>query len=127
MADFTIKNLRSVEDQAAAHGFGDSQEARFAHGDLEAEQTGVSLQFVKPGKRHAFPHRHHNAEEVYVVISGAGRVKLDNKVKAIKPYDAIRVAPHVTRSFEAGYEGLELLAFGPRAKGDGEIVEDFKW
>jgi mannose-6-phosphate isomerase-like protein (cupin superfamily) len=124
---FTIKNLREVEDMAAAQGLGEVQEARFAHGDLEAEQTGVSLQRVKPGKRHAIAHRHKQAEEVYVVISGSGRIKLDDQVEEIGPLDAIRVGPSVIRSFEAGDEGLELLAFGPRAQGDAEIVQDFSW
>ena len=78
--DYTIKNLREVDDIAAAQGFGEVQEVRFAHGDLGAEQSGVSLQRVKPGKRHAFAHRHEQAEEIYVVISGAGRIKLDDKV-----------------------------------------------
>ncbi len=125
--DYTIKNLRDVEDMAATQGFGDVQEARFAHGDLNAEQIGISLQRVKPGKRHAFAHRHQQAEEVYVVVSGSGRVKLDDEVKEVRPLDAIRVGPSVTRAFEAGDEGLELIAFSPRAKGDAEIVEDFSW
>jgi uncharacterized cupin superfamily protein len=125
--DYAIKNLREVEDMAAAHGLGDVQEARFAHGDLGAEQTGISLQRVKPGKRHATPHRHKQAEEVYVVISGSGRIKLDDEVEEIGLLDAIRVGPSVTRSFEAGDDGLELLAVGPRAQGDAEIVEDFSW
>jgi mannose-6-phosphate isomerase-like protein (cupin superfamily) len=125
--DYTIKNLREVEDMAASQGFGEVQEARFANADLDAEQSGISLQRVKPGKRHAFAHRHNEAEEVYVVISGSGRVKLDDEVKEVGELDAIRVAPSVTRAFEAGDEGLELLAFSPRAKGDAEIVEDFSW
>jgi mannose-6-phosphate isomerase-like protein (cupin superfamily) len=125
--DYTIKNLRQVDDMAASQGFGDVQEARFAHGDLDAEQIGISLQRVKPGKRHAFAHRHKEAEEVYVVISGSGRVKLDDEVKEIGELDAIRVAPSVTRAFEAGDDGLELVAFSPRAQGDAEIVEDFSW
>lgn len=125
--DHTIKNLRDVEDMAATQGFGDVQEARFAHGDLKAEQIGISLQRVKPGKRHAFAHRHKQAEEVYVVVSGSGRVKLDDEAKEVRPLDAIRVGPSVTRAFEAGDEGLELIAFSPRAKGDAEIVEDFSW
>src|SRR5262245_16587276 len=104
--DYTIKNLREVEDMAASQGFGEVQEARFAHGDLNAEQTGVSLQRVKPGKRHAFAHRHETAEEIYVVLSGSGRVKLDDEVKDVGPLDAIRVGPAVTRAFEAGDEGL---------------------
>jgi len=125
--DYTIKNLREVEDMAASQGFGEVQEARFANADLDAEQSGISLQKVKPGKRHAFAHRHNEAEEVYVVISGSGRVKLDDEVKEVGELDAIRVAPSVTRAFEAGDEGLELLAFSPRAKGDAEIVQDFSW
>ena len=125
--DYTIKNLGEVEDMAAAQGFGEVQEARFAHGDLDAEQTGISLQRVKPGKRHAIAHRHNSAEEVYVVLSGSGRIKLDDKVEEIGPLDAIRVGPSVTRGFEAGEEGLELLAVGPRAQGDAEIVQDFSW
>jgi mannose-6-phosphate isomerase-like protein (cupin superfamily) len=125
--DYTIKNLKDVEDMAAGQGFGEVQEARFANGDLDAEQVGISLQKVKPGKRHAFAHRHKEAEEVYVVISGSGRVKLDDEVKEVGELDAVRVAPSVTRAFEAGDDGLELLAFSPRAKGDAEIVEDFSW
>jgi quercetin dioxygenase-like cupin family protein len=125
--DYTIKNLREVEDMAASQGFGEVQEARFANADLDADQSGISLQKVKPGKRHAFAHRHNEAEEVSVVISGSGRVKLDDEVKEVGELDAIRVAPSVTRAFEAGAEGLELLAFSPRAKGDAEIVEDFSW
>lgn len=125
--DYTIKNLKDVEDMAASQGFGEVQEARFANQDLDSEQIGISLQKVKPGKRHAFAHRHKEAEEVYVVISGSGRVKLDDEVKEVGELDAVRVAPSVTRAFEAGDEGLELLAFSPRAKGDAEIVEDFSW
>jgi quercetin dioxygenase-like cupin family protein len=125
--DYTIKNLREVDDLAESQGFGEVQEARFAHGDLNAAQTGLSLQRVKPGKRHAFAHRHASAEEIYIVLSGTGRVKLDDQVEKIGPLDAIRVAPSVIRAFEADDDGLELLAVSPRAAGDAEIVEDFSW
>jgi mannose-6-phosphate isomerase-like protein (cupin superfamily) len=124
---YTIKNLREVEDMAAKQGFSELQEARFAHGDLDAEQTGVSLQYVKPRKRHAFAHRHTEAEEIYVVLGGSGRVKLDDELVEVRPMDAIRISPSVTRAFEAGTEGLELLVFGPRAPGDAEIVRDVTW
>jgi uncharacterized cupin superfamily protein len=124
---YTVRNLREVEDLAQKMGFSENQEARFAHGDLEAEQTGVSLQSVKPGKRHAFAHRHSKAEEIYVVLSGSGRVKLDDEIHEVGEMDAIRVAPPVTRAFEAGPDGLELLVFGPRKEGDAEIVQDFSW
>ena len=119
---FTLKNLRDVEDSAQKFGIGEIQEARFAKDELGAEQTGLSHHRVRPGKRQAFGHRHDRAEEVYVVLSGSGRAKLEEKIVELDVLDAIRVAPGVTRAFQAGPEGLELLAFGPRADGDGELV-----
>jgi mannose-6-phosphate isomerase-like protein (cupin superfamily) len=122
---FTLKRLTDVEDQAPGFGASEMQEARFAHADLDAEQTGVSLMVVKPGRRQAFAHRHEQAEEVYVVVCGSGREKLDDEIVEIGALDALRVAPGVTRQFEAGDEGIQFLAFGPRRQGDGEIVSDW--
>lgn len=122
---YSIKNLREVEDSAPKHGFSETQEARFPRDDLETQTTGLAYHVVRPGKRQAFGHRHEDAEEVYVVLAGSGRVKLDDEVLDIGAMDAIRVAPTVGRAFEAGDDGLELLAFGPRHAGDGEIIQDF--
>jgi mannose-6-phosphate isomerase-like protein (cupin superfamily) len=122
---YTKKNLRDVEDMAAKHGLSDTQEARFARGALGAEQTGLNYLTVKPACREAFAHRHREAEEVYVVLAGSGRVKLDNELVELAPLDAVRVGPMVTRSFEAGNEGLEVLVFGAHVEGDGEMVQDF--
>jgi uncharacterized cupin superfamily protein len=73
MPDYTQTNLREVEDAAVKGGFSEYQEARFANDDLDLETLGVSYQVVKPGKHHAFGHRHKKAEEVYVVLAGPGR------------------------------------------------------
>ena len=124
---YTIKNLSEVEDSAPKFGFGERQEAHFAHGALEAQDTGCSYHVVKPGKRQGFAHRHDKAEEVYVVIGGTGRINLDGEVVELQRLDAVRVAPPVARAFEAGSEGLELLAFGPRHEGDGELIQDDVW
>jgi len=97
-------------------------EARFASGDLETEDTGVSFHRVKPGKRQAFGHKHENAEEVYVILSGSGRVKLDDDIVELVELDAVRVAPTVMRQFEAGDEGLEFVVFGAKHEGDGELA-----
>ncbi len=122
--DHTHINLRDVEDAAPPNGFGDRWEARVAREALKAEQTGVTHFRLKPGKRSPFVHRHERAEEVYVVVSGSGRVKLDDELVDIEPRDAIRVPPEVSRAFEAGPEGLELIAFGPHVSGDGVPVDD---
>jgi mannose-6-phosphate isomerase-like protein (cupin superfamily) len=121
-APFTHKKLTDVEDSAPKFGIEELQEARFAKYDLDAEQTGVSLMRVKSGKRQGFGHKHENCEEVYVVLSGSGRVKLDDDIIEIESLDALRVSPGVTRQFEAGSDGLEMLAVGPRSDGDGEVI-----
>ena len=121
----TKKNLREVEDSAVRYGLSDTQEARFARRDLAAEQAGVTYLIIKPGRREAFAHRHREAEEVYVVLAGSGRVKLDNELVDLIKLDAVRVAPGTTRQFEAGADGLDLLIFGPHVEGDVEQVSDF--
>jgi mannose-6-phosphate isomerase-like protein (cupin superfamily) len=124
-APYTLKKLTDVEDSAAKFGHGATQEARFAKNDLDAESTGVSHHRLRAGKRSAFAHKHENAEEIYVVLAGRGRVKLDDEIVEVDTLDAIRVAPQVIRSFEAGPDGLEVLVFGPRHDGDGEMIENW--
>jgi mannose-6-phosphate isomerase-like protein (cupin superfamily) len=124
---YTKKNLDRVEDSAPKFGYQELQEARFAGQDLDAEATGVAFMRVKPGRRQAFAHKHDEAEEVYVVISGSGRIKLDDEIVDVERLDAIRIAPGVTRALEADDEGLEYLAFGPHHKGDGELIHEGFW
>lgn len=117
-------NLADVEDAAPANGFGDRWQARVARQALDAEQTGVTHFRLLPGKRSPFVHRHARAEEVYVVLAGSGRIKLDDELADVRPLDAIRVAPEVARAFEAGPDGLEFIAFGPHHEADGEPVDN---
>ena len=121
-ANHTLKNLNEVKDSAPGFGHGDAQEARFANDDLETEQTGISLHRVKPSQRQAFAHKHDDAEEVYVVTAGSGRIKLDEEILEIAALDAIRIAPGVVRQLEASDEGLEYIAVGARHEGDGELL-----
>jgi mannose-6-phosphate isomerase-like protein (cupin superfamily)/quinol monooxygenase YgiN len=114
--------LADVPDSAGPGGFGETGEARFANEALDTRATGVSLQRLNPGVRQPFGHRHHRAEEVYVVLAGSGRVKLDDEIVELTARDALRVAPGVARAFEAGPEGLEFLACGPRHRGDGDVL-----
>ncbi len=122
---YTHARLREVEDSAPGFGFGDHQEAHFATGDLDAVDTGISYHRVKPGMRQAFAHKHDAAEEIYVVVGGAGRMKLDDDIIELEPLDAIRVSPGTIRQFEGGPNGLELIVVGPRHDGDGEIFPNW--
>ena len=121
---YTHIHLIDVDDAAPANGFGERWEARVARTALGAEQTGVTHFRLRPGKRSPFTHRHADAEEIYVILSGSGRIKLDDELADVRPLDAIRVAPQVARAFEAGPEGLEFLAVGAHHAGDREPVAD---
>ena len=122
---YTIKNLDETKDSAPQFGFAELGEAHFPREELDCETVGFAYHRLKAGKRQAFGHRHENAEEVYVVLDGFGRMKLDEEIIDVGALDAIRVAPRVVRAFEAGPEGMEWLAFGPRHDGDGELIKQW--
>ena len=126
MSDFSIANLRTdVEDSAKKFGFSPTLEARFGKQDLESQRLSVSYQRVAPNETSPFAHRHkEQAEEIYVVVEGSGRVHLDDEVSDLKEWDAVRVAGPVVRSFEAGSDGLAILAFGEiTPANDAEIIQ----
>ena len=126
MSGYTIVNLKEVEDQAHNFGLAPDLEARFARVALEAELIGLSYQRLAPNFQVPFGHTHKTQEEVYVVISGSVRVKLEDEVKELGPWDAVRVAKDTARGFEAGPEGVEIIAIGaPGGPGDAEMEDDF--
>jgi mannose-6-phosphate isomerase-like protein (cupin superfamily) len=124
---YTIKNLAAVDDSAPRFGFAEIGEAHFASRALESDGIGLAYHVLRPNRRQAFAHRHDAAEEIAVVISGEGRVKLDDEVCEIHALDAIRLAPHVTRQFEAGPEGMAYVVFGPHHPSDGELIHKGFW
>jgi mannose-6-phosphate isomerase-like protein (cupin superfamily) len=127
VGEFTIANLKDVEDSAVAFGLSPGLEARFAAGALDLENSGVSYQRLGPSFRLPFGHRHKQQEELYVVVGGSGRVKLDDEIRELRQWDAVRVPKETTRSFEAGPEGLELIAFGAPATGLGDAEMAQGW
>jgi mannose-6-phosphate isomerase-like protein (cupin superfamily) len=126
MAGYTKLNLKDeVDDQAPNFGLGEHMEARMARVPLELENAGVSYQRLSPNFRLPFGHKHRQQEEVYVVVSGSVRVKLEDEVIDLKPWDALRVHKDTMRSFEAGPEGAEVLAIGApnTGPGDADVVQ----
>jgi mannose-6-phosphate isomerase-like protein (cupin superfamily) len=110
---YTLRNLRDdVEDMAPKFGMAPDVEAHFASRDLELSKCGVSLQRLAPDATMPFGHHHAVQEELYVIVAGAGRVKLDDDVLELRTWDAVRVSPTTTRAFSAGPDGLEFLAYG---------------
>ena len=119
-SDYAIKNFDDIETSGT-----DEIDGRFSRKFLDSIELGVSRWRYEPGTRTP-GHRHDVQEEIYTVIKGSGRVKLDDEIIEVKQWDVIRVAPKVVRGFEAGLDGLEIIAAGGSKPegGDGELVED---
>ncbi|HMT04491.1 MAG: antibiotic biosynthesis monooxygenase [Solirubrobacterales bacterium] len=118
---YKLVQVEDVEDLAKGHGLAEVQEARFATGDLDASQVGVAWFRLHPNQRQPFGHHHNKAEEVYFIIAGSGRAKLDDEMIDLTEGSLLRVAPEIVRGFEAGPEGMTYLATGQKMTGDGEI------
>jgi uncharacterized cupin superfamily protein len=121
---YTLKNLTDAKDLAVENGMGDMLSARFPREELGCEELAFSLQQIKPGVEMPFGHTHKQAEEVYVVLRGSGRAKLDDEVADLRPLDAIRISPETLRAFAAGLDGLDLLVFGARYEDDAVIAKE---
>jgi mannose-6-phosphate isomerase-like protein (cupin superfamily) len=113
MADYTKLNLKQdVENMAPKFGLSPGLESRFARAPLGLEESGVAYYKVAPGFRLPFGHRHGRQEEVYVIVSGNARLKLDDDIVELGQWDVVRIPPAITRGLEGGPEGAEVLAFG---------------
>jgi uncharacterized cupin superfamily protein len=127
MSDYTIINLKKLENMAAKFGRKGYQ-ARFATKPLGLTESGLGHQILEPNHRLDFGHKHEAQEEIFFVINGSGRVKLDGDIHELKAYDAIRIPKEVMRGFEAGPDGMELLIFGaPHTEKNDAILEHGWW
>lgn len=124
MPGWTKVNFDEVKERSSDP---ESLQMRFTRDVLGSSELGVTRFRFAPDARMPFGHRHREQEEVYVVVSGSGRFKLDDELIDVAPWDVIRVAPEVGRGFEAGADGLEVICLGGRRPegGDGERVEGF--
>ena len=126
MGNYTKKNLRDVENQAPKFGMPEELDARFARRELGGETLGLSLMTLDPNFRMPFGHKHVGQEEVYVVVRGSGRVKVEDEIVALGEWDAIRFAKDTMRAMEAGPDGIEFVAFGAGDDPmDAEMVQDW--
>jgi len=128
MSDYTHINLKTdVDDQAPNFGLSPNLEARMARVALGLENSGVSYIRIAPGFRIPFGHRHKQQEEVYVLVSGSARVKIEDEVRDLKQWDAVRLHRDTLRGFEAGDDGAEFIAIGApnTGPGDAEVIQEW--
>ena len=110
---FTLRNLKEdLEDVGSNFDGAPDLEFRLATKALELEQSGLSYQRIPPDYRFPYGHTHKEQEELYVVVRGSGRMKLDDEIVEVKEWDVVRVPPGTWRGYEGGPEGLEILVFG---------------
>ena len=120
---FTRKNLKGdLEDVGSNFDGAPDLEFRLATKALGLERCGLSYQRIPAGYRFPYGHTHREQEEVYVVVRGSGRMKLDDEIVEVGEWDAVRVPPGTWRGYEAGPQGLEILVLG--APGLGENPRD---
>jgi mannose-6-phosphate isomerase-like protein (cupin superfamily) len=128
LTDYTVVNLhRDVEDQAPKFGYAPNLESRFARIALGLSNSGLSHFKIAPGFRIPFGHVHSEQEEVYVVVSGSARVKLDDLIVELGTWDAVRIPAGVWRGMEAGPDGAEVLAFGAPNTDNADIEMQPDW
>ena len=110
---FTLTNLKlDLDDLGSNFDGAPGLEFRHASKALELEHGGLCYQRIPPGYRFPYGHTHKKQEEVYVVVRGSGRMKLDDEIVEVKEWDVVRVPPGTWRGYEGGPEGLEILVFG---------------
>ena len=115
---FTLRNIKDVEDIGSRFDGAPDLEFRAATKALELVESALSYQRVPPGCRFPYGHTHTKQEEVYVILRGSGRMKLDDEIVEVGAWDAVRVPPGTWRGYEAGPEGLEMLVMGAPNLGD---------
>ena len=91
---FTLRNIKEdLDDIGSRFDGAPDLEFRAATKPLELEESGLSYQRVPPGYRFPYGHTHAKQEEVYVVVRGSGRMKVDDEIVELKEWDAVRVPP----------------------------------
>jgi mannose-6-phosphate isomerase-like protein (cupin superfamily) len=121
MSNYTHINLKEdVEDQAPKFGMSPNLEMRMARVPLELENSGLSYLRIAPSFRMPFGHTHNQQEEVYVLVEGNARIRIDDETRDLKQWDAVRVHKDAMRSFEGGPDGALFLAIGAPNTGPGD-------
>jgi mannose-6-phosphate isomerase-like protein (cupin superfamily) len=126
MSDFTRVNLKEVEDQAPKFGINEL-EFRVAREPLELSNSTVSYMRIAPNYRLPFGHTHNSQEELYVLVDGSARLKLDDEIVELTRFDAVRIPKDTMRNLEGGPDGAEVILFGAPKTGPGDAQMSPDW
>ena len=103
----------SFVDVDRLEGEGPGGAVRKVRRALGARAFGFNYFTLPPGvtgREH--DHGDSGHEEVYFVVRGSGRMRVDGEEVELRPGRFLRVDPETTRVPTAGDEGLEFVTFG---------------
>jgi quercetin dioxygenase-like cupin family protein len=128
VAGYTVQNLREVENQGVRFGLDENDiQMRMGKDPLECEHCGVSYIRLGPGWRTPFGHTHNQQEEIYILVNGSARMKLEDEVIEMQPFTAVRVSRETMRAYEGGPDGAELIVIGAPRTGPGDADTTPGW
>jgi quercetin dioxygenase-like cupin family protein len=128
VAGYTVQNLKDVENQGVRFGLDENDiQLRMGKDPLESEHCGISYVRLRAGWRTPFGHTHNQQEEIYVLVNGSARMKVEDEVIDMQPFTAVRVSPDTMRAYEGGPEGAELVVIGAPKTGPGDADITPNW
>jgi uncharacterized cupin superfamily protein len=74
---------------------------------LGAESLGARLWRLAPGQA-STRHRHRDQEELYILLEGSGRVRVDGELLTLEPLDSLLVEPAALRQLFNDTEADQL-------------------
>ncbi len=110
---FSLTNIKNDPENLGSNFDGSPDlDFRSATKGLGLERSALTYQRIPPDYRFPYGHTHRTQEEIFLVVRGSGRMKLDDEIVEVSEWDAVRIPPGTWRGYEAGPEGLELLVIG---------------
>jgi uncharacterized cupin superfamily protein len=81
---------------------------------LEAETLGARLWRIRPGQA-STRHRHFEQHELYILLEGVGRLRVDDELLTLDPLSAVLVEPEHGRQFfnDTEADALWLIVGAP--------------
>ncbi len=90
----------------------------FLHDALNLTSCEISINSVPAGFKVPFNHKHIQNEEIYIVLSGTGRMTIDGVDEAMRPGTALRIAPQAARTIEnTGADNMQFICIQARDGG----------
>lgn len=92
---------------------------------LEAKELGSRLWRIEPGQA-STRHRHKATEELYVLLEGTGKLRVEDELLVLDPMDAVLVEPEAVRQpfNDTDTDQLWLIVGAPTEHADTTTMDE---